>query len=228
MSEHFVELRKKLVEDLKRRGILKTPEVIRAMLRVPREEFVPQHLRDMAYVDTPLPIGYGQTISAPHMCAMMNETLELSVGNKVLEVGAGSGYHAALVAEVVAPSDEPPKRWGHVYTVEIVPELVRFARQNLKKTGYSNRVTVIEGDGSKGYPPKAPYDRILVTAAAPTIPQPLIDQLAVGGLMVIPVGTLGFFQVLKLVEKVGEKEVKSKSLCEVAFVPLVGEWGWRV
>jgi len=222
----FKNQREMLVERLIMQGILKSPRVIRSMKIVPREEFVPKNLREHAYVDSPLPIGSGQTISAPHMCAMMNELLQLEVGHNVLEVGAGSGYHAALVAEIVAPSDEDPKKWGHVYTTEIIPELVEFAQKNLERTGYSKRVTVILTDGSKGYPEKAPYDRMLVTAAAPDVPQPLIEQLKSGGILVIPVGVPLLSQDLLLVEKLANGKIKERSVCPVAFVPLKGLYGF--
>ncbi len=228
MSLDFEELRRRRVKALIMEGILRSESVIRAMLRVPREEFVPPHLKKYAYVDSPLSIGYGQTISAPHMVAMMCEYLELDVGHKVLEVGTGSGYHAAVVAEIVAPSDAPKEKWGHVYTMEIVPELVRFATDNLRRTGYLDRITIIHGDGSKGYAEKAPFDRILVTAAAPDIPKPLVDQLKPGGVMVIPVGSLHFFQELFVVKKDEKGRVSLSSKGGVAFVPLVGEYGYSL
>ncbi|MEM2227256.1 MAG: protein-L-isoaspartate(D-aspartate) O-methyltransferase, partial [Candidatus Bathyarchaeia archaeon] len=184
LNKNFLELRRKLVESLKEEGIIKTKEVMEAMLAVPREEFIPEELKDEAYIDCPLPIGYGKTISAPHMVAIMNEALELKPGLKVLEVGAGSGYHAATIAEIIAPKKvDAPK--GHVYTIEIIPELAEFAEKNLKKLNYSKYVTVIVGDGSIGYLKEAPYDRILVTAAASKIPEPLIEQLKNGGILVI-------------------------------------------
>jgi len=161
------------------------------------------------------------------MVSIMNEALELEVGHKVLEVGAGSGWHASTVAEIVAPSDVPKDRWGHVYTIEIVPRLAEFARENIAKAGYSDRVTVICGDGSLGYPEKAPYDRILVTAAAPRIPEPLKEQLKPGGVMVIPVGDVGFYQTLIRLRKREDSKVVEENLGGVAFVPLVGKHGHR-
>jgi len=160
------------------------------------------------------------------MVAIMNEALELKVGHKVLEVGAGSGWHASTIAEIVAPADSPKEEWGHVYTVEIVPGLARFARENVKQAGYGDRVTVICGDGSLGYPEEAPYDRILVTAAAPDVPKPLLEQLENDGVLVIPIGGLHFFQSLFRVRKLKGKVVR-ENLGGVAFVPLTGRYGHR-
>ncbi|MGD0159020.1 MAG: hypothetical protein ABSB89_01840 [Candidatus Bathyarchaeia archaeon] len=156
----------------------------------------------------------------------MNEALQLEVGNKVLEVGAGSGWHAATIAELVAPSGAPRSEYGHVYTVEIVQELADFARKNIMKAGYGDRVTIVSGDGSLGFPEKAPYDRILVTAAAPDIPKPLIDQLKSGGIMLIPVGSPSLFQNLIKMTKTNGK-TKEENLGGVAFVPLTGKHGHR-
>jgi len=154
-----------------------------------------------------------------YMVAIMNEALELSTGNKVLEVGAGSGYHAATVAEQIGPQ-------GRVYTIELVPELVRVARSNLERAGYSDRVTLVQGDGSLGYPDRAPYDRILVTAAAPKVPQTLLSQLRLGGIMIIPVGGRLFPQELLRVRKDEKGRVDRSSLGGVAFVPLIGKEGF--
>ncbi|MCE4619883.1 MAG: protein-L-isoaspartate(D-aspartate) O-methyltransferase [Desulfurococcales archaeon] len=206
-------------------GFLRSEKVYRAMLRVPREEFVPPPYRDLAYEDRPLPIGYGQTISAPSIVAYMTELLDPDKGMKVLEVGTGSGYQAAVLAEIVAPSDEPRSEWGHVYSIERIPELAEYARRNLERTGYADRVTVIVGDGSKGYPPEAPYDRIMVTAAAPRIPRSLEEQLAPGGRMVIPVGD-SWDQTLILVVKTRDGRIIREPRLPVLFVPLIGEEGW--
>ncbi len=156
----------------------------------------------------------------------MNEALQLEVGNKVLEVGAGSGWHAATIAELIAPSGAPRSEYGHVYTVEIVQGLADFARKNIMKAGYGDRVTIISGDGSVGYPEKAPYDKILVTAAAPDIPKPLIDQLKSEGIMLIPVGSPSLFQNLLKITKTDGK-IKQENLGGVAFVPLTGKYGHR-
>ncbi|MFW9926621.1 MAG: protein-L-isoaspartate(D-aspartate) O-methyltransferase [Candidatus Thorarchaeota archaeon] len=212
-----------LVRRLRNNGYIKTDEMERAMRAVRREEFVRPESRIHAYRDSPLPIGLGQTISAPHMCAIMCESLALKPGLKVLEIGAGSGYHAALCAELVAPKGS--KNPGHVYTIEIVEGLIKFAGDNLERTGYSDRVTLVHADGGVGLPDQAPFDRILVAAAAPTVPQPLIDQLAPGGVMLIPVGSRGFFQELMMVEKNAEGEVTQRRWGGVAFVPLTGKYG---
>jgi protein-L-isoaspartate(D-aspartate) O-methyltransferase len=160
------------------------------------------------------------------MVSIMNEALQLEVGNKVLEVGAGSGWHAATIAELVAPSGAPRSEYGHVYTVEIVQDLADSARKNIMKAGYGDRVTIIGGDGSMGFPEKAPYDRILVTAAAPDVPKPLIDQLKSGGIMLIPVGNASLFQNLMKVTKT-DGNIKQENLGGVAFVPLTGKHGHR-
>jgi len=208
------EKRRALVEKLLREGYIRRREVAEAMLRVPRELFVPEGLREYAYEDRPLPIGMGQTISAPHMVAYMVEAAEIGRGDKVLEVGTGSGYHAAVMAELVGPE-------GHVYTVERIPELAEQAKRRLEALGYNN-VTVVVADGSKGYPPAAPYDKIVVTAAARRIPPELVRQLKVGGIMVIPVEEEPGYQVLyKVVKKPEGLEVVR--LLPVAFVPLIEE-----
>jgi protein-L-isoaspartate(D-aspartate) O-methyltransferase len=206
-----------LVDSLLNRGYIVSPAVEEAMRRVPREEFVPARLKNDAYVDTPLPIGAGQTISAPHMVAIMVEKLSLEQGMKVLEVGAGSGYHAAVVAEAVAPD-------GHVFSIERIEPLARFAEDNLKRTGYGDFVTVIVGDGSKGLEAHAPYDRIFVACGAPEIPSPLTDQLADGGRMLVPVGGR-MYQDLVCVERKGDRIIRH-NYGGCVFVPLIGEFGY--
>ena len=188
--------------------------VISAMSRVPRELFLPDALKSRAYDDTPLPIGLNQTISAPHMVAIMCDLLDLQPGMTVLEVGGGSGYHAAVMAEMVGE--------GHVYSVERMPELVAAARRNLEKAGIKN-VTVIEADGSLGLAEHAPYDRISVAATAPRVPEPLKQQLKVGGKMVLPVGR--DYQDLYLVTRKNGFCVEEKM--GVIFVPLIGEEGFK-
>jgi protein-L-isoaspartate(D-aspartate) O-methyltransferase len=215
----------KLIQNLIKEGVLRSPRVIETMRRVPREKFLPENMRYYGAVDTPLPIGFGQTASAPHMVSIMNEALQLDVGSKVLEIGAGSGWHAATIAELIAPKTAPRSEWGHVYTLEIVQELAEFARKSIMNGGYGDRVSIIHGDGSIGYAEKAPYDRILVTAAAPDVPKPLIDQLKPTGIMLIPVGSLSLFQNLIKITKGTDGKTKQENLGGVAFVPLTGEYG---
>ena len=211
----FAKERAELVTSLKYHGI--SEKVLRAMLTVPRHLFVPAvHLSD-SYVDTPLNIGYGQTISAPHMVAIMCNLLDLQEGHKVLEIGAGSGYNAAVMGELVGNT-------GEVYSIERIPELVKFSKSNLKAAGYCN-VEVLLSDGSIGLPEHAPYDRICVTASAPSIPEPLVQQLKPGGRMVIPVGET--FQSLYLVIKDSAGTVVNKEWGGVVFVPLIGKHGFH-
>ncbi len=217
--------REHLINILIAEGILQDEEVIRSMRRVPREEFLPESLRESAYSDTPLPLFEGQTISAPHMVAMMCQYLRLKKGDKVLEVGAGSGYHAAVIAEIVASKETGND--GHVYTLEIVKTLAEFAERNLKRTAYSRIATVLFRDGSIGLPEYAPYDKILVTATAPNIPPTLIEQLKPGGLLVSPVGEPHSFQVLRILKKDIDEKIETSDLGGVAFVPLRGKYGWR-
>jgi len=161
------------------------------------------------------------------MVSIMDEALQLEAGHKVLEIGAGSGWHASTIAEIVAPTGVAKDKWGHVYTVEIVPELAEFARKNIEDAGYGDRVTVICGDGTEGYPDEAPYDRILVTAAAPDVPKPLIQQLKTGGVLVIPVGGLYLYQTLIRLRKRDDR-ITEENLGGVAFVPLVGKHGYKL
>jgi protein-L-isoaspartate(D-aspartate) O-methyltransferase len=161
------------------------------------------------------------------MVSIMDEALELEVGHQVLEIGAGSGWHASTIAEIVAPTDVSKKKWGHVYTVEFVSQLAEFARKNVEKAGYGNRITVICGDGSEGYAEKAPYDRILVTAAAPDVPKPLVEQLKTGGVLVIPVGSLYMYQSLIRIRK-KDNQITEENLGGVAFVPLIGKHGHKL
>ncbi len=206
----FEEERKNLIESLKQRGYLSKPEVIEAMLKVERHKFVPKDLQGQAYVDTPLPIGQEQTISAPHMVAIMTETLDVKPNHKILEIGTGSGYQAAILAEIV--------KEGEIYTVERIRELAEQAKKNLEKCNYKN-IKVLVADGTLGHRLEAPYDRIIVTAGALDIPQVLVDQLKDGGKMLIPVGGR-FFQDLILVEK-KDKKITKKNLGGCMFVPLI-------
>ncbi|MBN2230800.1 MAG: protein-L-isoaspartate(D-aspartate) O-methyltransferase [Candidatus Thorarchaeota archaeon] len=222
-KEQFSKAVDDLVQRLRNAGYLVSDEMERAVRAVPREEFVHPSTREHAYRDNPLSIGLGQTISAPHMCVIMCEGLKLKPGLKVLEVGAGSGYHAALCAEMVAPKRSSEQ--GHVYTIEIVEGLIEFSQKNLERTGYADRVTLVRGDGGLGLPEHAPYDRILVAAAAPDIPPPLIEQLAPNGIMLIPIGSRGFFQDLFKIEKDKDGKITRRNWGGVAFVPLTGEYG---
>lgn len=203
-----------MVERLVSYGFLRDSRVAEAMKKVPRHIFVPEEMAEYAYEDRPLPIGEGQTISAPHMVAMMCDAMEFMPVNKVLEIGAGTGYHSCVVAQIVE----------EVYSVERVEALAMKAAENLEKAG-CGRVRVIVGDGSKGYPDEAPYDRIYVTAGAPDVPKPLLEQLKAGGKLLIPIGRR-YFQDLMLFEKSLSSEITSRSLGACAFVPLIGEYGW--
>ncbi len=164
------------------------------------------------------------------MVFMMNELLRLEKGMVVFEVGAGSGYHAATLAEIVAPDDLPLEEWGHVYSAEIIRSLAVRAWKNLMDAGYADRVSVLHCDGSSGFPLNIKADRILVTAAAPSIPKPLMDQVKIGGRIVIPIGLvrgLFFAQKLVVADKLGEEKFNIKEVADVAFVPLRGRYGWR-
>ncbi len=220
----FEEKRKDLVESLKKRSILTEPNVIKAMLKVPRHKFLPEHAISSAYIDSPLSIGLGQTISAPHMNAMMCELLKLKEGDKVLEIGTGSGYHAALCAEIIAPKNS--QNPGHIYTIERHLELADRAKIRLINAGYGDSVTVIHGDGTLGHPQEAPYDKILVTASSPKkVPPPLKKQLKDGGILCIPAGSKEWGQDLYVISKKG-KNYDFKKITGVRFVPLIGEWGF--
>ena len=160
------------------------------------------------------------------MVAIMNEALELETGHKILEVGSGSGWHAATIAEIVASNNVAKDKWGHVYTIELVPSLARSASEKILKNGYGERVTVVIGDGSEGYLRETPYDRILVTAAAPKIPGPLRNQLRSRGIMVIPVGDIGYYQTLVRIRR-SDGIFTEEDLGGVAFVPLLGKFGHK-
>ena len=204
-----------LITSLKREGQIKTKIVEKAFLNVQREKFVPELLKKHAYVDTPLEIGNGQTISAPHMVAIMCETLDIKKGQTILEIGTGSGYHAAIVSKIVGEK-------GHVYTIERFSSLAKKAKKNLENANIKN-VTVEVSDGSNGLPQYAPYERIYVTCSSPKIPIPLLEQLKDPGKMLVPVGRL--ICQLKLIEK-KEGRITSKDICGCAFVPLIGKHGF--
>lgn len=213
-EDEYRERRQRLIEQLLKTSHLTSARTAAAMLAVPRERFVPTHLTHRAYDDEPLPIGLEQTISAPHMVALMTDALLPMPGMLVLEVGSGSGYQAAVLGRIVEPS-------GRVVTVERIPALAERARAALRETGVTN-VDVKTGDGSMGYAPGAPYDRIVVTASAPDVPPPLLDQLALNGILVVPIG--GRECELVRIRKTTTGLVREAlGLC--AFVPLLGSYG---
>jgi len=197
------------------------------MMTVPRELFLRSEEMPYAYADSPLPIGHGQTTSALHMTALFCEYAEMKPGQKVLEVGGGCGYMSCVYAEVVAPSDRPEPQWGHVWSVEIIKELAEFAKLNVEKAGYANRVAALHGDASMGLAEHAPYDVIIVTSAAPDIPSPLQEQLGPNGVLLIPIGTPHFFQELFRVRRTDDGKLIRENMGGVAFVPLRGRLGWH-
>ncbi len=209
------ERREWMVEhQLRRRGI-RDERVLAAMSRIPRELFVPAECRLQAYEDSPIGIGFDQTISQPYMTALMCESLALSGHERVLDVGTGSGYHAAVLSRLA----------GEVYSIELIPELADQARMNLERAGLLQNLEIITGDGSHGYPPAAPYDAISVAAGAPEIPFALLEQLKDPGRLAIPVGSFAD-QDLEIVTKYGsEIHKRSATLCR--FVPLRGDLGWK-
>jgi protein-L-isoaspartate(D-aspartate) O-methyltransferase len=207
-DDRFAGERLELVEQSLSRAGIKDQRVLEAMKRVPRHRFVPEEQVERAYENRPLPIGFGQTISQPYVVALMTELLDIQQGEKVLEIGTGSGYQGAVLAEM---TDE-------VSSIEIIPDLTRRARATFRDLGYG--VDVRQGDGYFGWPEKGPFDGIIVTAAPDHMPQPLIQQLAEGGNMVIPVGPPGSYQTLwRLTKKNGE--IVSENITGVVFVPLV-------
>ncbi len=208
-TEGFESARRRMVEkQIIARGI-EDERVVKAMLKVPRHEFIPAKYSHYSYHDSPLPIGYDQTISQPYIVALMTEEMNLSSADRVLEVGTGSGYQAAVLAEIAAD----------VYTVEIVEPLGEAARVRLEGLGYDN-IHVRIGDGYEGWEEHAPFDRIIVTCAPTEIPQPLVDQLKEGGIMVIPVGNAGFQYLYRVKKYMGEAE--TEKVIPVSFVPLTG------
>lgn len=211
-SDKYADRRQAMVaEQIEARGV-EDPEVLAAMRRVPRHEFVAAPQREQAYSDKPLPIGHGQTISQPYIVAYMTEVLELESGDKVLEIGTGSGYQAAVLAEIT----------DQVYTIEIIEELAEQASDRLQRLGYT-QVLAEQGDGYYGLEEHAPFDAIIVTAAAGHMPPQLLRQLEPGGRMVIPIGGVYEVQSLMLVRKTAEGEVRTERLMPVRFVPFRGE-----
>lgn len=223
----FSELRHQAVEELRAQGLLRDPNIISAMENVPREEFLPDETRPYAYADTPIPIGFGQTTSALHMTALFCEYGEMKPGQKVLEVGGGCGYMSCVYAEVVAPREKKRETWGHVWSAEIIPELAEFGKRNVERLGYADRVTFTQADASVGLAERGPFDLIIVTSAAPEIPDELIDQLKPEGKLLIPVGGSNFYQQLIRVRKRSDGTVSRENLGGVAFVPLRGKRGWK-
>lgn len=215
MNEEELTRRRELMVELQlmSRGIY-NEEILRAFMSVPRHRFVGPGVQNSAYADHPLPIGGGQTISQPYMVALMTQCLELRSSDRVLDIGTGSGYQTAVLATIAA----------HVFTIERIPALTKNAEEILGELGYNN-VRFLVGDGTKGWPEEAPFDGIVVTAGAPHLPGPLIEQLAEGGRLVIPVGG-SWSQDLTVVKKVQGK-IEEKSVCGCVFVPLVGEHGWK-
>jgi protein-L-isoaspartate(D-aspartate) O-methyltransferase len=199
---------------LKARGV-RNPAVLEAMREVPREEFVGEAMAEFAYEDSPLPIGEGQTISQPYIVAVMTEMLEPSGGDRILEVGTGSGYAAAILSRIVQ----------EVYTVERHRDLAQTAQERLRRLGYDN-IYVRRADGTLGWPEHAPYDAILVTAAGPDVPQPLKEQLAVGGRLVVPTGSSRTQQLVRI-RRTTDNDYEHEDLLGVRFVPLVGAAGWQ-
>lgn len=210
-EDFFSSSRKEMIEDQIVKRNVRDPEVIRAMRKIPRHLFIPEAQRNEAYEDKPVPIGYGQTISQPYIVALMTESLRLKKGEKVLEIGTGSGYQAAVLQEIGAKT----------FSIEIIPELAKFAQANLQQTGYAS-VQVKNGDGYQGWKEFAPFDAMLVTCAPEDVPQPLIEQLKEGGRMVIPVGAENQVQDLYLMKKI-EGKLMRQSLAPVRFVPMTGE-----
>ncbi len=205
----------KMVNSLMERGFLSSEYVIKAFKKVDRQNFVPVEQKPNAYEDTPLPIGLEQTISAPSMVAIMTEKLDVKKEQKILEIGAGSGYQAAILSEIVGAK-------GKIITIERLEKVAETSRKNL--ANYKN-VKIIVGDGTLGHEKEAPYDRIIVTAAAPQVPQPLIEQLKIGGILAIPVGDFLYGQSFVLIKKDKEGKISEEFVTGCVFVPLIGKYG---
>ena len=209
-DNELYQLRMNMIEtQIKKRGIT-DQTILDAMKKVNRHEYVQENFERLAYLDRPVPIGFGQTISQPYIVAFMSHKLNVASHHKVLEIGTGSGYQAAVLAEL---SD-------HVYTIEIIPELAKRAEKVLKKNDYDN-ITIRIGDGYKGWPEHAPFDRIMVTAAPKEIPEKLVEQLAPGGIMVLPVGETVMMQYLWLITKDNDGQIEKEKILPVRFVPMV-------
>jgi protein-L-isoaspartate(D-aspartate) O-methyltransferase len=213
-DEEYAIAKRRMVELIRSRGV-EDESVLSAMATVPRHEFVPEHLRDIAYEDGPLPIGDGQTISQPYIVAFMCEAAMVGQQSRVLEIGTGSGYSAAVLAEMGV----------RVFTIERNPPMAAKAQERLRELGY-REVAVRAGDGTEGWPEEAPFDRIIVTAGGPRVPDDLVGQLGTGGRLVIPVGPQMARQSLMRLTRAADGSIEEESLGAVAFVPLIGRHGW--
>ena len=207
----------KLIEGIKCLEYLKSKNIEDALRKYKREFFVPENMKHLAYGDFPLSIGFNQTISQPSTVVVMTEALDIKKDQKILEIGTGSGWQAAILSYLVGEE-------GFVYTIEIIKELAEFAKSNIKKLKIKN-VEVIKGDGSLGLREKAPFDRIIVTAACPDIPKPFLEQLKENGIIVIPVGNL-YLQEMYVVKKL-KNNIEKKSIGSFMFVPLIGKYGFK-
>ena len=214
-EDRSAERERMVTSQVARRGVT-DPRVLDAMRQVPREAFVNAGMEEFAYEDSPLPIASGQTISQPYIVALMIQAARIRSGDRVLEVGSGSGYAAAVISRIA----------GHVFGIERQHTLVEVARERLRRLGYDN-IEIVEGDGTRGWPNAAPYNAILAAASGSHVPQPLVDQLAPGGRLVMPLGEPGWVQELvKVTKGPGDKLVR-ENLGGVRFVPLIGEEGWK-
>ncbi len=209
--------KEKLIKYIKSIGYLKSKEIEDALRKIPRHLFVPKHLRYLAYRDTPLSIGYNQTISQPSTVVAMTEALEVKKGQKILEIGTGSGWQSSILSYLVGKN-------GFVYTIEVIEELAEFAKRNIKNLGIKN-IKIFIKDGSLGLKEKAPFDRIIVTAAAPDVPKPYLKQLKLGGILVIPVGNL-YLQKMYVIKKLKDG-IEKKDIGNFMFVPLIGKYGFK-
>lgn len=207
----------KLIDHIKSIGYLKSKEIEEALRKIKRHLFVPNKIRYLAYRDSPLFIGHNQTISQPSTVVAMTEALSVKKDQKILEIGTGSGWQSSILSYLVGEK-------GFVYTVEIIEKLAEFAKKNIKRLGIKN-IEVIIKDGSLGLEEKSPFDRIIVTAAAPDVPKPYLDQLKVNGILVIPVGDL-YLQKMYVIKKLKDK-IEKKSIGNFMFVPLIGEYGFK-
>ena len=214
MPDYAAEREAMVERQLRRRGIVEEP-VLHAFLKVPREQFISADYAHLAYGDHPLPIEAGQTISQPYIVALMIQAAGIGEGDKVLEVGAGSGYAAAVIGQIA----------GKVIAIERQHALVEIARERMRRLGYGN-VEIVEGDGTKGWPAEAPYEAILAAASGSHVPKPLVDQLSPGGCIVMPIGDPGWAQNLVKVTKRDDGTLQQSDLGGVRFVPLIGEEGW--